>query len=232
MAAPAAVPVTQVATPHRVYPRPSKLFGVTVKVATPFGTAYINMNVDENSNPFEVFVTAPGKAGSDLQADAEGIGRLITLSLRTTDPHNRREMLRLIIEQLRDIGGSRTAGFGANRVTSLPDAVARALEDHFFHLPTPAQLSLPLGEAPSDTRPITLPTAKNSAMPLNTPEDAPDPSFEPVLEFELGAAGAQPKGYVNGHRVMGADMCPSCHTISLVRAEGCKKCLTCGYSEC
>ncbi|NOG52151.1 MAG: hypothetical protein HND48_23975 [Chloroflexi bacterium] len=57
------------------------------------------MNVDENGSPFEVFITAPGKAGSDLQADAEGLGRLITLSLRTTDPHNRREMLRLIIEQ-------------------------------------------------------------------------------------------------------------------------------------
>src|SRR5690606_41615524 len=73
---------SSVLTPHRVYPRPAKLFGVTVKVATPFGTAYVNMNVDENSNPFEVFVTAPGKAGSDLQADAEGLGRLITLSLR------------------------------------------------------------------------------------------------------------------------------------------------------
>ncbi len=30
----------------------------------------------------------------------------------------------------------------------------------------------------------------------------------------------------------GADLCPECHTISLVRAEGCRKCLTCGYSEC
>ena len=29
-----------------------------------------------------------------------------------------------------------------------------------------------------------------------------------------------------------ADMCPECGTISLIRAEGCKKCLTCGYSEC
>jgi len=30
----------------------------------------------------------------------------------------------------------------------------------------------------------------------------------------------------------GADLCPSCGTISLIRAEGCRKCLTCGYSEC
>jgi len=32
--------------------------------------------------------------------------------------------------------------------------------------------------------------------------------------------------------IQGAEMCPSCHTVSLVRAEGCKTCLRCGYSEC
>lgn len=223
-AAPVAAQPTPPATrPHRVYPRPGKLFGVTVKVATPFGTAYINMNVDENSNPFEVFVTAPGKAGSDLQADAEGLGRLITLSLRTTDPHNRREMLRLIIEQLRDIGGSRTTGFGPNRVTSLPDSVARALEDHFFHVKVPNQLSLPLTDAPlHDEHDHPVPDAFSN-LELET-DDVPD--------FERNGINAQPKTHTNGHRLMGADMCPSCHTISLVRAEGCKKCLTCGYSEC
>ncbi|MBK9125986.1 MAG: hypothetical protein IPM16_23055 [Chloroflexi bacterium] len=219
-------PVTQVTTPHRVYPRPGKLFGVTVKVATPFGTAYVNMNVDENGNPFEVFITAPGKAGSDLQADAEGLGRLITLSLRTTDPHNRREMLRLIIEQLRDIGGARVSGFGPNRVTSLPDAVARALEDHFFNVPQPAQLSLPLGhESGGEHAPVKLPPVTGAGA---APEDEP----APVLAFEQGPDGEQPQGYTNGHKLMGADMCPSCHTISLIRTEGCRKCLTCGYSEC
>src|SRR5690606_19104920 len=57
--------VEQVATPHHVYPRPKKLQGVTVTCTTPFGTAYITMNSDEHGQPFEVFITAPGKAGSD-----------------------------------------------------------------------------------------------------------------------------------------------------------------------
>jgi ribonucleoside-diphosphate reductase alpha chain len=201
--APMAAPVEKVTTPHRVYPRPAKLFGVTTKVVTPFGTAYVNMNVDELGSPFEVFITAPGKAGSDLQADAEGLGRLITLSLRTTDPHNRRQMLRLIIEQLRDIGGASKSGFGANRVNSLPDAVARVLEDHFFHEPTPMQLNLPLGDTGAVTR--TPPPLKKVAE-------------EPVEEKKSAYASA--------------DLCPSCQTVSLIRTEGCKKCLTCGYSEC
>lgn len=197
--------VTQVATPHRAYPRPEKLQGVTAYCPTPFGTAYVTMNSDEHGNPFEVFITAPGKAGSDLQADAEGLGRMISLSLRTTDPHNRREMIRLIIEQLRDIGGSRSIGFGANRVISLPDSVARALEEHYFPQAHAEQLGLPLIEQ------------------------------EPIKFVPSSPAKPEHNSTHNGHAngiYNGADVCPSCGTISLVRVEGCRKCLTCGYSEC
>jgi ribonucleoside-diphosphate reductase alpha chain len=211
---PAAKPA--VATPHRVYPRPKKLQGVTVTTATPFGTAYVTMNLDEHGMPFEVFITAPGKAGSDLQADAEGLGRLVSLSLRTTEPHNRRQMLKLIVEQLRDIGGSRTAGFGPNRVTSLPDAVARALEEHFLTEITPAQLSLPLVGDPvaESPKPVAAPKGSNGNGNGNG-----NGAHGLTIEASAGAYA-------------GADMCPECHTISLVRVEGCRKCLTCGYSEC
>lgn len=213
-------PVTPASTPHRVYPRPKKLQGMTVTTPTPFGTAYVTMNMDDHGMPFEVFITAPGKAGSDLQADAEGLGRLVSLSLRTTEPHNRRQMLKLIVEQLRDIGGSRTAGFGPNRVTSLPDAVARALEDHFLTEITPAQLSLPLA---ADPMPDKARLATSAPITL--------------MESPIKSNG---NGNGNGHHhdtttatgYAGADMCPECHTISLMRVEGCRKCLTCGYSEC
>jgi ribonucleoside-diphosphate reductase alpha chain len=190
-------------TPHRVYPRPEKLQGVTVNCATPFGTAYVTMNSDEQGYPFEVFITAPGKAGSDLQADAEGLGRMISLSLRTTDPHNRREMIKLIIEQLRDIGGARSVGFGPGRVISLPDSVARALEEHYFPEVNAEQLGLPM-------------------------VDMPQPKRKTSLE-EVEPAGVESS---ENNMMSGADMCPSCGTISLIRAEGCRKCLTCGYSEC
>lgn len=183
--------VEQVTTPHRVYPRPGKLTGATTSADTPFGRAYITMNSDEHGYPFEVFITAPGKAGSDLQADAEGLGRMISLSLRTTAPQNRTEMLRLIIDQLRGIGGSRSAGFGPKRVMSLPDAVALELEKQYFSHEAPQQLNLPMADLPQE--------------PVHLVEHA---------------------------HMSGADLCPSCGTITLVRAEGCRKCLTCGYSEC
>ena len=77
----------------------------------------------------EVFVTV-GKAGSDLAADAEAIGRLISLILRvpTDVPHT--NMVDAIVDQLAGIGGSNSLGFGTNRVRSLADAVANVLSSH------------------------------------------------------------------------------------------------------
>lgn len=186
----------QVTTPHRVYPRPSVLNGTTVRFNTPFGKSYITMNSDEFGNPFEVFITV-GKAGSDIQADAEALGRMISLQLRTTAPNNRRDMLKLVVEQLSDIGGARPMGFGPNRILSLPDAVGRALMIHYINEPEPQQLGLPINGVPAVSAP-----AKTEEKPLEN-------------NFKSGA-----------------DMCPECGTISLIRAEGCRKCLTCGYSEC
>ena len=199
--------VERVATPHRVYPRPAKLQGVTVNCDTPFGRAYVTMNSDEHGYPFELFITAPGKAGSDLQADAEGLGRMISLSLRTTDPHNRLEMLKLIIDQLRDIGGSRSIGFGQRRVTSLPDSVARALEEQYFPSNQAQQLNL---------------------LPMNGTDVTPAADLQP----EPASADPSNNHYTSNGMISGADMCPSCANISLIRAEGCRKCLVCGYSEC
>jgi len=33
-------------------------------------------------------------------------------------------------------------------------------------------------------------------------------------------------------KISGADMCPECGMVTLVRSEGCRKCQSCGYSEC
>ncbi|GAB4521569.1 MAG: hypothetical protein OHK0046_33120 [Anaerolineae bacterium] len=207
--------VEQVATPHRVYPRPKKLEGATANCPTPFGTAYVIMNSDEQGYPFEVFIIAPGKAGSDLQADAEGLGRMISLSLRTTEPHNRRDMLKLIIDQLRDIGGARSVGFGQRRVISLPDSVARALEDHYFPREDAQQLGLPMADLPA-----ALPSQVSVSLKVQDQDGyGQDAQVHEVHVHENGI-------------ISGADMCPSCGTISLVRAEGCRKCLSCGYSEC
>jgi ribonucleoside-diphosphate reductase alpha chain len=110
-----------------IKPRPEKLQGATQRIPTPVGNAFITINTDEKGDPFEVFVGV-GKAGSDITADAEAIGRLISLNLRSANA-NTKEMLAQVVDQLAEIGGANSVGMGKNRVKSLPDGVAKVLRE-------------------------------------------------------------------------------------------------------
>ena len=115
-------------------PRPAKLHGATYRKDTPLGTAYITVNSDERNEPFEVFMNV-GKAGTEVTAVSEAMGRLISLVLRMPAALPPTERLRWVTEELVGIGGGRPLGFGANRVRSLPDGVAQVLAEHLSDLP-------------------------------------------------------------------------------------------------
>ena len=133
--------------------RPIHLYGVTYRRSTPLGTAYITVNSSDDGEPFEVFINL-GKAGSDVAAVSEALGRLISYILRMPSPLSPSERLQQIVYQLAGIGGGRPLGFGPQRVRSLPDAVAQVLSDHLNQAevealtkPAPAtaeQMPLPL----------------------------------------------------------------------------------------
>ncbi|MBI2596793.1 adenosylcobalamin-dependent ribonucleoside-diphosphate reductase [Candidatus Daviesbacteria bacterium] len=110
--------------------RPMILRGRTYKVSTPVGEAFITINRDEQDQPFEVFVTV-GKGGMHTMADAEAMGRLVSLSLRLSRAGKSlpKEVAQKITQQLRGIGGASTVGFGKNRVMSLADAIAKVLSE-------------------------------------------------------------------------------------------------------
>ena len=110
-------------------PRPSLLRGITYRKETPLGTAYVTVNINGGDKPFEVFMNV-GKAGSDVAAVSEALGRLISLILRLPSPLDERDRLDEVVDQLAGIGGGRSLGFGANRVRSLPDAVAQVLREY------------------------------------------------------------------------------------------------------
>ncbi len=112
----------------KIRPRPKLSHGVTVQKESPLGSVFVTVNNDDDQEPLEVFVTA-GKAGSDVTSMAEALGRLMSLTLRVASPLTPKERLQQIISQLKGIGGARAMGFGKDRVRSLPDAVAKALED-------------------------------------------------------------------------------------------------------
>jgi ribonucleoside-diphosphate reductase alpha chain len=118
--------------------RPAILRGVTRKIDSPLGDMYVTINEDEEGRPFEVFV-ALGKAGGPAMADAEAIGRLISLALRSGIS------LRSVHKQLRGISSDRAVGFGANKVLSSPDAIAQVVE-RYLEEKEGIQQSLPIPE--------------------------------------------------------------------------------------
>ncbi len=129
MTAPVAALVSTAYTTDSKKPRPRALSGRTFNVDTPLGKAFITINENGGTQPFEVFINT-AKAGSETAAVSEAIGRLISYILRIASPVIPVERLREVIRQLDGIGGGRSLGFGANRVRSLPDGVGQVLAQY------------------------------------------------------------------------------------------------------
>lgn len=181
--------------------RPLRVDGATYRIPTPLGTAFITVNQDVSGNPFEVFIMI-GKAGSEVAALAEALGRMISTTLRFGNHKPPIDRAREIVDQLRNIGGGRSVGFGPNKVRSLPDAVAKALSLHFGL------------NGENHNLEVGATVVANSAAPSGVVLQS-DPIVAPA-EL-LNKAG---------------DICPSCGASALVYEEGCAKCHACGHSEC
>ncbi len=184
-------------------PRPKAMHGVTYSVETPLGTAYITVNHDEQDEPREVFVNQ-GKAGSDIAPLSEAIGKLASIALRIPSSMPPRDRLREITARLRGIGGSTSLGFGLDRTRSLPDALAKVLDDYLesHRGPAPASPQKPAGQA------------NGTAAGGNG----------------NGASRGGAEARARAARFTG-DLCPDCGT-ALVYEEGCSKCMGCGFARC
>ena len=194
-------PVTSIQ--QGVKPRPPVVQGYTRQINAPEGKINVTINSDEQG-PLEVFVNV-GKAGSDIAALAEALGRLISLNLRILSPLSQTDRAQEIADQLRGIGGSRSVGFGSQQIRSLPDAVARALEMHMESLQATKE-----GEQKSDPAPQVSQVSQHNGIHEGK-------GSTPLSMNMLNVTG---------------NLCPQCGCNTLVNEEGCKKCYSCGYSEC
>ncbi len=101
--------------------RPEILQGVTRLMKTGCGNLYVTINKDEKNKPFEVF-TNIGKAGGCAASQAEAIGRLISLALRSgIQPQE-------IVKQLKGISCHSPVWSNMGKITSCSDAIAKAIE--------------------------------------------------------------------------------------------------------
>jgi ribonucleoside-diphosphate reductase alpha chain len=106
---------------QEAYERPKVLTGQTIKMKLPQGNLYVTANRNGDSIVRETFVTL-GKSGGDEKADAEAIGRLISLFLQ----HGGK--VEDVIHSLKGIQGRDVTWDKGQQLLSVPDAVAKALE--------------------------------------------------------------------------------------------------------
>lgn len=209
-------------------PRPMMLTGTTYKADSPIGKMYVTINHDERDQPFEVFINN-GKTGSDLMAMADALGRMVSFVLRIHSPVPQRERMREIVSELTGIGGARSVGFGENRVRSLPDALAKVLAKHYsFKVNGKVEDKVVLA-TPQDIANGNV-IANGHANGLAN--GAALKSVEMPEETEAQQLSLTASVMTNTSNTSLYDICPECGTGSFAYEEGCKKCYSCGYSEC
>ncbi len=103
------------------FERPKVMSGRTLKIKLPQGGLYVTANSNEVGGLKEVFVTL-GKLGGDEKADAEAIGRLISLYLQHGGD------IQNVIKTLKGIRGKYVSWDEGVQHLSIPDAVSKALE--------------------------------------------------------------------------------------------------------
>lgn len=208
-------------------PRPMMLQGLTYKSDSPSGKLYVTLNHDEKENLFEVFINH-GKSGSDLMALADALGRMISFVLRIHSPVPTRERVREIISELAGIGGSRSIGFGENKVRSLPDAISKILAKHYnFRVNGKVEDREILATIRKELEAVPAGGVVNGVRA----DASPKQEEEPVVVSQLSLTDTSAQAMSTSSTSL-FDICPECGSSSLAYEDGCQKCYACGYSAC
>ena len=177
-------------------PRAEIAFGMTRKIKTGCGNLYVTINEDEEGRPIEIF-TQIGKAGGCVASQCEAMGRMASLALRSgIDPSE-------IIKQMRGISCHLPVGYGANKVTSCSDAVAKAMEWYTLY-------------------------KRGAGIPTLSLEKELPAELE-IKPFDNNGGGRLDFTY--GPEVNARGACPDCGG-TVEHVDGCVVCRGCGYTEC
>jgi ribonucleoside-diphosphate reductase alpha chain len=143
--------------PRATFERPRMMEGRTLKLKLPQGGLYLTANL-VNGELKEVFVTL-GKSGGDEKADAEALGRLISLYLQHGGD------IKSVISTLKGIKGKYVSWDEGTQLLSIPDAVAKALELLTLnHVVKEAGFVAPPGEARQASSGGTCPDCHESSL--------------------------------------------------------------------
>jgi len=216
--------------------RPFVIGGSTYRINTPVGTAFVTINQDNKGNPLELFVNV-GKAGSDVAAMAEALGRTISIALRFHGSLDSKDRAREIAEQLAGIGGRRSVGYGPSKILSLPDAIAMALSINMnFRINGYLQYVekvIDKDKKDGDEKPKNGEYKNGKAVLSEKTITAQNGELKDSELFALDKSDVSVSDQLSfGEMKVKGDICPTCGIGAMVYQEGCSKCYACGHSEC
>ncbi|MCL5435739.1 MAG: adenosylcobalamin-dependent ribonucleoside-diphosphate reductase [Patescibacteria group bacterium] len=189
--------------------RPGTLNGRTYQVKTAYGNLYITVNDLPGDGPFEVF-SQLGKAGGFFHSQTEAICRLISLSLRSGVKAEE------VVNQLKGIRGPDPMWNNGRPMLSIADAIAQTLEQHIKEKAGIAELPLDNKQIEA-TRAETIQNLVNDEVKVQI-VPGPGADTHHVRRDSIANLGTAPA-------------CPECGDM-MMTAEGCLKCLSCGFSKC
>lgn len=201
---------------------------VTFSKDTPIGTMHNTVRFHPvTGEPYDYFCTS-GKG--DVGADAQALGRLISVILRWPDNTRIPQEVRLqiIMGQLDGILGRGQTGIGPEAVRSLPDGVAKCINS-FLEGNFPLA-GLPMGDEAVLNFVKKLRACKSEDAAINLVKTGS--AYEVEKEEQTKAIEEkllQETAYQN------LDLCPGCGNATLLKIPNhCTHCTNqqCGYEEC
>lgn len=188
----------------KVKSRPRFVTGITESTKTSlYGNLYVTVNFDENGEIFEIFANL-GKPGGELLACVNAIARIISIALRSgTD-------IKDIVKTSMNITSSANsmwiydADDGSEVImTSIPDAIAKLITE-------------------------IVNKAKNNNIIKANADETVNKDDKPAI--------AENKPFIelndNDKGIPRSTKCPDCGSNAVVNSNGCKVCLSCGWSAC
>jgi ribonucleoside-diphosphate reductase alpha chain len=211
---------------------PEMISGLRIRQMTPFGNMHVKITVEpKNGRELEVFAQL-GKGGDVANSDLEAICRMISLWLRAGGS------LRYVIAQLKDIGSSLQVPTKEGKIMSLGDGLARALIKYQRAKEQFGLKALLLGEA--DLSSLNRVSGGDAGRAGADGDNGNGNGRKAVGDLPEGALRGAPatsakatatQNLAAARRSLFKLKCPECQT-TLVFAEGCVKCTSCGYSQC
>jgi ribonucleoside-diphosphate reductase alpha chain len=202
--------------PHLTRPltraRPKVTAGRTERIETPRGRIYVTINED-TQGVCEVFVQS-------LDVEADAIGRMASLSLRTgADPRDVIEQLWRV--QSREVAVDRSVDGTIVRVTTVAQGVALAIGRALYGPGFRPDLIFPMADR--------LPAPRSTNGHEAGSREGPDPAT--AYHEASPAVNVTSVEEVQQPLLTFAGVCPDCGS-SLIYENGCSSCRSCGYSRC